>query len=79
MNKSVLYDFLGFFVFKSSSLHIRLFRESLTTKNCGDILIWMFSKKEKEHESIHTLNSAFSAFYMNLFFSSPGARKNIAH
>ena len=79
MNKSVLCDFLGFFVFKSSSLHIRLFRESLTTKNCGDILIWMFSKKEKEHESIHTLNSACSAFYMNLFFSSPGARKNIAH
>ena len=79
MNKSVLCDFLGFFVFKSSSLHIRLFRESLTTKNCGDILIWMFSKKEKEHESIHTLNSAFSAFYMNLFFSSPGARKSIAH
>ena len=79
MNKSVVCDFLGLFVFKSSSLHIRLFRESLTTKNCGDILIWIFSKKEKEHDSIDTLNCAFTAFYMNLFFFSPGARKNIAH
>ena len=33
----------------------------------------------KEHDSIHTLSCAFTAFYMNLFFFSPGARKNIAH